>query len=76
MKHVQCDFCRGSPAHRIQFELDRKFGPLGDIEIHYEYTDICPRCLMERIGKFLQDQPQNIKEAFIAAVRVPENMAA
>jgi len=50
MNSIICDACRGSPAHRIQFELDRRFGPLGDIELQYEYVDICLPCLMKRIA--------------------------
>ena len=65
MEKVMCDICRGNPAYRIQLEVNQTFGLLQDIEIQHEYVDICPRCLMGRLSKFLQVPKKQFRDKFI-----------
>ena len=68
MKKVICDNCRSDEAKTISFETERKRSPIGDLEWRFEYVDLCHKCLLERIGRFLQAEQDDVKTRFIDAV--------
>ena len=76
MNQTLCDFCSSSPAMTLQIELDHRWGPLGEPEYRFEYVDICPRCLVERLGRFLQGQTRDVRHAFTEAMMDKKDMAA
>ena len=76
MKKVICDNCKSRQARTISFEVDRKRSQIGEFEWQFEYVDLCYKCLIERIGLFLQDEQDDVKKRFINKIIMKkENVA-
>ena len=76
MKKVICDNCKSRQARTISFETDRKRSQIGEFEWQFEYADLCYKCLLERIGLFLQDEQDDVKKRFINTITLKNEDAA
>jgi hypothetical protein len=76
MKKVICDSCGSDEARTISFETDRRRSQIGEFEWLFEYVDLCHKCLLERIGRFLQGEQDEVKTRFIDAVTLRKKEVA
>jgi hypothetical protein len=76
MKKVICDSCGSDEAMTISFETDRKRSQIGEFEWRFSYVDLCYKCLIERIGLFLQDEQEDVKKRFINKITLKKEDVA
>ena len=76
MNITKCDFCKTNECKTLQIELDRRNGPLGDVEINYGYIDICPECFMKMVLAYFKDKQPETAQDVIRILTCPERKAA